>query len=172
MPKQDNKLSKILNRMAEQDKKAIKRVRKTLVFDNRIQRKNTEHLKKIIEKNGWPSIDLVGRKASRSAWLIIQHADHDVRFQKKCLALMHEIYKRDTQNISQENIAFLTDRILVNTKQKQLFGTQFYVNKKGAFTYRPIKDFKTLAKRRKGYGLPPFKEYVDASKSVKPLRIK
>src|SRR3989344_3193838 len=121
MPKQDNKLSKILDQMAEQDQKAIKRVRETLVFDDSVQRANTERLKEIIEKNGWPSINLVGKKSSRSAWLIIQHADHDVRFQKKCLALMHEIYKRDTQNISQENIAFLTDRILVNTKQKQLF---------------------------------------------------
>ncbi|OHA03858.1 MAG: hypothetical protein A3J58_02375 [Candidatus Sungbacteria bacterium RIFCSPHIGHO2_02_FULL_52_23] len=158
--------------MAEQDKKAIKRVRKTLVFDNRIQRKNTEHLKKIIEKNGWPSIDLVGRKASRSAWLIIQHADHDVRFQKKCLALMEALYRSNPENISRENIAFLTDRILVNTKQEQFFGTQFYVDKKGVFTYRPIKDFRTLAKRRKEYDLPPFKEYVEASKSVKPLRIK
>ena len=142
--------------MAEQDQKAIKRVRETLVFDDSVQRANTERLKEIIEKSGWPSIDLVGKKASRSAWLIIQHADHDVRFQKKCLTLMRQIYRLNPQSISRENIAFLTDRILINTKQKQLFGTQFYVDKKGTFTYRPIKDFKTLSKRRKKYGVPPF----------------
>ncbi|OGZ96396.1 MAG: hypothetical protein A2679_00040 [Candidatus Sungbacteria bacterium RIFCSPHIGHO2_01_FULL_54_26] len=94
---------------------------------------NTERLKKIIAKYGWPTIDLVGEKASRNAWLIIQHADHNVRFQKKCLALMQEIYQRNPHIISRENIAFLTDRILVNTKRAQLFGTQFYVNKKGIY---------------------------------------
>src|SRR3989344_5778883 len=81
MPKQNVKLSKILNQMAEQDQKFIKRVRETLVFDDIVQRANTERLKEIIEKSGWPSIDLVGKKASRNAGLIIQHADHDVRFQ-------------------------------------------------------------------------------------------
>ena len=158
--------------MAEQDQKAIKRVRETLVFDDSVQRANTERLKEIIGKNGWPSINLVGKKASRSAWLIIQHADHDVRFQKKCLTLMRQIYRLNPRDISRGNIAFLTDRILINTKKKQSFSTQFYLNKKGVFTYRPVKDLKTLAKRRKEYGVPPFKEYVEASKSVKQLRIK
>lgn len=158
--------------MARRDQKAIKRVRKTLVFDDKVQRVNTERLKRIVEKYGWPTIDLVGEKASRHAWLVIQHADHNVRFQKKCLALMQEIYKHTPQSISKENIAFLTDRVLVNTNRKQLFGTQFYVNKKKIFTYRPVKDFKTLDQRRKAHGIPPFREYREAMKSVGPLRIK
>ena len=158
--------------MARVDRVAIKRVRKTLVFDDRVQRVNTTRLKKIVEKYGWPSIDLVGKRASRNAWLIVQHADHDLRFQKKCLKLIKEKYLRDPQAISPENIAFLTDRTLINTKRKQLFGTQFYIDKKDKFTYRPIKDFKNLDRRRKEYGIPPFKKYMDAIKSMKPLRIK
>ena len=158
--------------MAQRDQEAIRRVRETLVFDDKVQRANTERLKKIIEKYGWPTIDLVGEKASRNAWLIVQHADHRVKFQKKCLAMMREIYQRNPRNISRENIAFLTDRILVNTKKKQLFGTQFYVNKKNIFTYRPIKNFRNLDKRRKEYNIPPFREYTEAMKSVGPLQIK
>ncbi len=172
MTKQNRKLSKVLDKMAQHEQEAIKRVRETLIFDDRVQRVNTERLKKIVEKYGWPTISLVGRQASRNAWLIVQHADHRVKFQKKCLAMMREIYQRNPQNISRENIAFLTDRILVNTKRKQLFGTQFYVNKKGVFTYRPIKNFKDLDKRRKEYGIPPFREYTEAMKSVGPLQIK
>lgn len=161
--------------MARKDQETVKQARKTLVFDDTIQRANTMRLKKIIEKYGWPSIRLVGENASRSAWLIVQHTNHDVRFQKKCLKLMKEIYARDPHDIDLGNIAFLTDRILVNTKKKQLFDTQFYVNKvdkNGALTYWPIKDFKNLDKRRKEYGIPPFKEYTKAIESVKPLRIK
>lgn len=172
MIKQNKRLSKVLDEMARRDQKAIKRVRKTLVFDDKVQRVNTERLKGIVEKYGWPTIDLVGEKASRNAWLVVQHADHNVRFQKKCLALMQEIYQRNPHGISRENIAFLTDRILVNTKKGQLFGTQFYVNKKKIFTYRPIKDLETLNKRRKAYDLPQFREYTEAIKSIKPLRIK
>lgn len=175
MTPQDKNLSKLLNAMARNDQDAIKRARRTLIFDDRVRRTNTMRLKKIVEKYGWPTIHLVGKKASRSAWLIVQHVNHDVRFQKRCLKLMKEIYLRNPQNISLENIAFLTDKILVHTKKKQLFGTQFYVNKvneKGVLMYCPIKDFKNLDKRRKEYGIPPFKEYLKAVKSVKPLRIR
>jgi hypothetical protein len=47
---------------------------------------------------------------------------------------------------------------LVNEGKKQLFGTQFYKNKKCIFRPRPIRDMKNLDKRRKKYGLPPFSD--------------
>ena len=172
---QEKNLSKLLNEMARKDQEKLKQARRTLIFNDKVQRTNTTRLKKIVQKYGWPTIHLVGKRASRNAWLIIQHTNHDVRFQKKCLKLMKEIYVRNPQDIALENIAFLTDRILVNTKKKQLFGTQFYVNKvnkNGVLMYWPIRDFKNLDKRRKEYGIPPFRKYLGAIKSVKPLRIR
>lgn len=60
-------------------KKAIK----TGIWDKKIDKKNTLKIKKIIERYDWPTINLVGKKASKNAWLLVQHADHDVKFQKK-----------------------------------------------------------------------------------------
>lgn len=42
-------------------------------------------MKKIVKKHGWPGISLVGKKASVGAWLLAQHADRDLRFQKNVL---------------------------------------------------------------------------------------
>jgi len=50
-------------------------------WDTKIDIKNTESLKKIIKEIGWPNIETVGKKISHYAWLIAQHADHDVKFQ-------------------------------------------------------------------------------------------
>jgi len=96
-----------------------------------------ELLKKIIKEIGWPVISKVGKEASQAAWLVAQHADHDVKFQEYCLNLMKNASDGD---VLKKQIAYLTDRILVNTGKKQLYGTQFYLNKKGVYGPRPIKD--------------------------------
>ncbi|MBI5306606.1 hypothetical protein HZB04_03420 [Candidatus Wolfebacteria bacterium] len=165
-------LAKIINKMAVIDQKMRKKAIKTGIWDKRIDKKNTLKIKKIVKKFGWPTINLAGKKASRNAWLLVQHADHDVKFQKKCLKLMENIYKINPNLINKTNIAYLKDRVLINKGSKQLFGTQFYTNKKGIFKQRPIKDIKNLDKRRKEYNLPPFSEYKKLIKNYKSVPIK
>ena len=126
-------------------------------WDAKIDRNNTKTLKKIIKKYGWPDIALVGKKASQGAWLIAQHADHDVKFQKYCLKLITERLK--DRKIDPKNFAYLTDRVLVNSGKLQLYGTQFYLNKKGQLVPRSIKNKKELSKRRKKFYLEPFTKY-------------
>lgn len=165
-------LAKILNEIAVIDQKMRKNAMKTGIWDKAIDRKNTSKIKEIINKFGWPTIILVGKKASRNAWLLVQHADHDVKFQKKCLRLMENIYKINPNLINKTNIAYLKDRVLVSEGNKQLFGTQFYTNEKGIFGPRAIKDIKNLDKRRKEYNLPPFSKYKKLIKSYKSAPIK
>mgnify|MGYP001595563003 CR=1 FL=1 len=55
---------------------------KTGIWDHATDKKNTTELKKIIKKYGWPTIPLVGKRASFCAWLLVQHADHHRQFQK------------------------------------------------------------------------------------------
>jgi hypothetical protein len=55
--------------------------------------------------------------------------------------------------------AYLTDRILVNNSKKQLYGTQFYRDKRGVLIARPIKNKDNLDKRRKAVGLESFQKY-------------
>lgn len=145
---------------------------KTGIWNKKIDKKNTLKIKKIIKRYSWPTINLVGEKASKNAWLLVQHADHDVKFQKKCLKLMEDIYKRNQNFINRTNIAYLRDRILVSEGKKQLFGTQFYANKKGVFGPRPIKDIKNLDERRKQYGLTPFSEYKKLMNNYKAVPVK
>jgi len=110
----------------------------------KISRKHKVELKKIIKEISWPAISKVGKEASCAAWLIAQHADHDVKFQENCLNLMKNLPEGEIQK---KQIAYLIDRILVNKNKKQEYGTQFYLNKKNIFGPRPIKDLKNIEKR-------------------------
>jgi ATP-dependent Lon protease len=55
-----------------------------------IQHRNTKKLKTIIDKKGCITISKFGMIASHSAWLIVQHSNHDREFQKRYLDLMEE----------------------------------------------------------------------------------
>ena len=152
-------LAKKLKTMANLDQAMRKKAVKTGHWDLTIDKKNTRLLKKIIDQFGWPTISLVGKKASFYAWLIAQHSDHDVRFQKKVLKLIENIYS-ENKDIDPKNIAFLTDRILVANDKKQIFGTQFFTNKRGSFVPRPIQNKKKMILLREKYGLPSFDKYL------------
>lgn len=117
---------------------------------------NLTKVKKIVKQIGWPTISLVGKKASHFAWLLIQHADIDVEFQQYCLELM----KKEVENgeVTKTDIAYLTDRILVNKGKPQLYGTQFY-DRERELIPREILDISNLNKRRKSMGLEPFEIY-------------
>lgn len=118
---------------------------------------NVKKLKTIIQKIGWPDTGLVGQRASHFAWLIAQHADCDIRFQERCLKLLKE--KQRQKKSDPIEIAYLTDRIRVNRGKKQVYGTQFYINKNRDLVPRPIQDKKNLDKWRKKVGLENFEQY-------------
>lgn len=114
-------------------------------------------MRRIVREFGWPTISLVGKRASYWAWLLVQHADADAKFQEYCLKLMKKAAKY--KQVSNTNIAYLTDRILVNKRKPQIYGTQFYKSKQGKLVPRPIKDTKPLDRRRKQMGLKSFASY-------------
>jgi hypothetical protein len=62
----------------------------------------------IIEEWGWPATSLVGDKANRTVWLVIQHAD--VALQEKYLPLLKASVAEGES--SGGNLALLEDRIL------------------------------------------------------------
>lgn len=126
-------------------------------FNKDIDKYNSEHLKQIIHQLGnWPTIPLVGLEASYASWLIVQHSDHDVDFQEACLALM----KNNEQDVLPQNIAYLEDRVAVNRGRSQIYGTQFYQNKRGELVSRRVKNLKGLQERRQKMGLEPYSLYL------------
>lgn len=168
----NKRLAQEILQMAREDQMMRKQAYKTGRWDNGLDKKHTERLKTIIRKFGWPTISLVSKKASRGAWLLAQHADHNINFQKQCLNLIEKAHKNNPKSVDKANIAYLIDRILVNKGKKQLFGTQFCLNRKGEFVPRPIKMIEGLDQRRKKYGLKSFKKYLKAAKEYKSPIIK
>jgi|GEM_PF-615379 len=149
------KLFKELKSMAEKDQA----MRKSGRWNERIDQENTTRLKEIIAIHGWPDINLVGEEGAEYAWLLAQHADRDKNFQKNCLEMMKEKMARDLVNSA--HVAYLEDRILVHSGQKQKYGTQFFRDDDGENKPQPIIDRKNLDRRRQSVGLKPFKEYLE-----------
>lgn len=118
--------------------------------------RNTVRLKEIVDQYGWPGKSLVGRDGSHAAWLLVQHADHDLAFQKRCLLLITEAVKQ--AEASPTEMAYLTDRVCVAEKRKQMYGTQF-TEANGNFEPHPIQDEANVDKRRKDVGLSSLDEY-------------
>lgn len=137
-----------LLRMREEDQQMIEEAEK--MEERKWGENHTKHLvriKEIVNQIGWPTISKVGEDGSYSAWLIVQHADEDIEFQKSCLALMQS--EKDGE-VLKENIAHLIDRIRVNNNEPTLYGTQSLNGE-----LLPIYDIKNLAKRRESMGLSP-----------------
>lgn len=119
-------------------------------------RENTARLNEVVETAGWPTTTLVGKDGANAAWLLVQHADDDPKFQRKCLDRMTKVPKGE---VSQIDVAYLTDRVLLAEGKKQVYGTQF-TSAGGKWEPRPLEDPANVDKRRGEVGLSPLAEYV------------
>lgn len=143
--------------MYKVDQEMRKKASKGLItWDEKIDRVNTENLKKIIADIGWPTISKVGVKSSKVAWLLAQHADHDIAFQKLALHLIREAVKLN--DVEPKEVAYLTDRIRLKEGRKQIYGTQF-TKKNGDFIPLPLQDPERVNVRREKFGLGTIEDY-------------
>lgn len=127
--------------------------------DEELDSKNTQRMKEIIAEIGWPTVSKVGKDISYVAWLLVQHADRDVVFQRHCLDLMKA---EPVDEVNIRNIAYLEDRVCVNEKRPQVYGTQFFdsiVDGEKVYGPRPIGDPEHVEERRKEVGLETLEEY-------------
>ncbi|MDF2710480.1 DUF6624 domain-containing protein [Nonomuraea muscovyensis] len=117
---------------------------------------NTAFLKRVIAQCGWPGRDLVGEEAAHAAWLLVQHADHDVAFQRSCLPLLEEAAVAG--QASWADHAYLVDRVRVAEGRPQVYGTQYGMHA-GRLELQPVEDPDRLDERRARAGLGPHAEY-------------
>lgn len=148
-------LAEQLISMAQRDQGAIMDVNRF----KKVARENAANLKKLVIRK-WPSIGDIGQEGCDAAWLIAQHADHDIAFQKRCLRLIKNAVKK--KEIPAHYYAYLYDRVCLNTNLPyQKFGTQIRCEGKGCFPYPPTeKKNADLDSLRNEYGLPPLAEYL------------
>lgn len=115
---------------------------------------NTKRLQQFIEEKGWPRKTQVGTKGVKAAFLIVQHADHV--FQKEMLPLVQTAYEQG--ELSGQELALLTDRVLVREGKPQRYGTQAIVSN-GAVEFSPIEAERAVDERRAALGLMPLAQY-------------
>jgi hypothetical protein len=121
-----------------------------------VDKANTERMKSIISEIGWPTISKVGERGVRNSWLLVQHADRDPEFQLACLELMKAAPEGEVRKI---DIAYLEDRVRINQKQKQLYGTQF-TQKDGKHVPLPIEDESQVNDRRASMGMDTLDDQI------------
>lgn len=122
--------------------------------DKNLDERNTARMKEIVEQIGWPTVSKVGKEAAGHAWLLVQHADGDVEFQQYCLDLMK---REPSDQVDMSDIAYLEDRVRVNTGRPQLYGTQFRWEGSSK-PIQNIEDIENVDKRRAGVGLDTLAE--------------
>ncbi|PZR28392.1 MAG: hypothetical protein DI535_07060 [Citrobacter freundii] len=115
--------------------------------------------KEIIAQYGWPGISQIGKDGQNNLWLVVQHADMDVAFQRNALAAMKKLL--GTKELNAENYAFLYDRVQCNLNYKQLYGTQVNWTSNGeASGFRSIADEDKVDDRRRKLGVLPLHIYA------------
>ncbi|GAU65533.1 hypothetical protein SSP35_01_08770 [Streptomyces sp. NBRC 110611] len=124
---------------------------------------NTAALQRIIDEHGWPGHSLVGEQAANAAWLIAQHADLD--FQQRALGLVRDAVTRNDATTQQ--LALLTDRVLMRQGQPQIYGTQYRDLCDGrGYQLWDVTDPDNLDVRRAEADLGPHADYEVAIRST------
>ncbi|AOC97254.1 hypothetical protein BB050_04176 [Flavobacterium anhuiense] len=126
---------------------------------NELDYKNLSTAKEILRSNGWPKISQIGKDGAHNFWLIVQHSDQDILFQKKALEEMEKL--KGTKELEIENYAFLYDRVQCNLNYKQVYGTQVNWTQNGeASSFRSIIKENETDKRRASLELLPLRIYA------------
>lgn len=119
----------------------------------------TARLKEIIDDVGWPTHTMVGEDGGTAAWLIVQHADFDVEFQERALALLDAAvleYEADATEA-----AYLADRVAVNRGRPQRFGSQVRCSAGEPRPATPLERPADVEDLRAEAGMEPLADYYD-----------
>ena len=118
-----------------------------------VDARNLSWFKQIVTTRGWPGKSLVGNDGANAAWLLAQHADQDLEFQKLCLSLLEPLVA--IGEVEAQEVAYLYDRIAVASNRPQRYGTQF----KNSTEPFPIEDPVNVDARRATVGLDSLADY-------------
>ena len=124
-----------------------------------IRKKDQENLREvelIIKEHGWLGPQQVGRRASQTIFLVIQHASPETRVQY--LPIMRQAIKE--KKASNGDLALLIDRINTEAGLKQIYGSQLLGKIEGGYELFPIDDPDHLDQRRAEMGLDPIAGYI------------
>jgi hypothetical protein len=126
---------------------------------------NTKELKKLLKVYRWFTISAFGLKADNEAWLLVQHADTNLKFQKSILKVLKQLYLLGETNKS--NYAYLYDRVkAIGEGKLQLYGTQGKCVGPQKWEPHQIEDPENVDKRRKEMGMVSMSVYKTWFKDI------
>jgi hypothetical protein len=129
-----------------------------------IDKSNTASLKDLLNTHEWFNISEFGQAADNQAWLLVQHADLDIEFQKRVLRILANLYPRG--ETSRSNYAYLYDRVAIADKQLQRYGTQGKCVGLGKWEPHAIEEPSTLDSSRTSMELVSMTEYTSLFKDI------
>jgi hypothetical protein len=131
---------------------------------------NLPWLKAVVADRGWPGASVVGIDGANGAWLLAQHADADPAFQRECLGLLATTV--EAGEATKQQLAYLTDRVLLAEGKQQEYGTQVTA-RGGRWVPRNLRDPDGVDVRRAGAGLGTIAEYLTLfTEPPEPSRLK
>lgn len=168
LAQQDKSLSDTLAKMVIWDQKAAGLPPKDIPFESpkwqnfkdSVYTSHYGRLKEIFAQKGFPGEDKVGKVGAKNFWLMVQHLDKWPDFQQQVLNSMQKQVAK--QNASAQDFAYFTDRVRLNTGQKQIYGTQVTYNLDSCQAIpRALENPEAVNQRRKSVGLDSLEKYLN-----------
>lgn len=127
---------------------------------------NLPQIKRIVaDHGGLPGARQVGADGVSAAWLLVQHADRDVDFQRQVLdGIMPQV---EGGEVSAHDFALLTDRVLVNAGRPQRYGSQLAAID-GQWQPKPMEAPEQVDQRRAALGQMPLADYLCVAMRMYP----
>lgn len=122
-----------------------------------IDQKNTAEFKKILTKWGWPGISNFDIETDNKAFMIVQHSDYDLDFQKNVLVILERELKN--HNTALRNYVYLWDRIKMHQNLPQRYATQGVCTGRHQWVPNKTEDLAHIDKIRKSVGLESLAKY-------------
>jgi hypothetical protein len=88
-----------------------------------IDTENVAWLRNLISTKGFPTAAQVGKQGVHLGWLLLQHADQDPKLQNDLLPTLERRFAAG--ELPANDLARITDRVLMAGSKPQKYGTQF-----------------------------------------------
>lgn len=127
---------------------------------NLVQHMDSENLlwlKKLLKDNGIPTVSQVGESGVHWTWVLVQHADEDPQLQARVQPIFAQRY--EAGELPADDLARLTDRVLLAAGKPQRFGTQFDWYS-GQFKPKGAANIADIEANRQALGLMPLADYA------------
>ncbi|KQV62832.1 MULTISPECIES: DUF6624 domain-containing protein [unclassified Caulobacter] len=119
---------------------------------------NADWLKAELRDHGWFKISSYGADADGAAWLIVQHARHDLAFQQEVVAMLEPLWQAGETKGA--NFAMLYDQTAHYTGRPGRFGVMGDCTAPGVWTPAPLEDKGAVDAWRTKAGLPPLAQQI------------